>query len=246
MALPAQVYRKHFIPLESNPEIFTELIRKLGVSESLEFQDVYSLDEPQLLALIPRPVHALILVFPTTERYEKRIASEEAEAEDYNTSGADEDVVFFKQTIDNACGLYAILHAVSNGDARKYIEGGSSLSRLIDTCVTLKPSERALALEDSRELESSYESVASQGDTDAPDDPEDEVDFHYICFVKSHKNGHLFQLDGDRKRPIDLGPAGIGDDVLSESVVGVIRSMIESEGGENINFSLMALVNAQD
>lgn len=30
-------------------------------------------------------------------------------------------VVWYKQTINNACGLYAILHAVCNGDARDSI-----------------------------------------------------------------------------------------------------------------------------
>lgn len=30
-------------------------------------------------------------------------------------------VMWFRQTINNACGLYAILHAISNGEARKYI-----------------------------------------------------------------------------------------------------------------------------
>lgn len=33
----------------------------------------------------------------------------------------EEPVMWFRQTINNACGLYAILHAISNGEARKYI-----------------------------------------------------------------------------------------------------------------------------
>jgi ubiquitin carboxyl-terminal hydrolase L3 len=98
-----------------------------------------------------------------------------------------------------------------------------------------------LALEADPGLEQAYGEVALDGDTAAPDNPEDEVDYHYICFVKSHKNGHLYQLDGDRKQPIDLGTMEIGDDALSESCLHVIRSMIESEDG-NVNFSLMALV----
>ncbi|KAH8742427.1 hypothetical protein F5883DRAFT_349407, partial [Diaporthe sp. PMI_573] len=60
-------YRKHFLPLESNLDVFNRLIRFLGSSHYLEFQDVVSLDDPNLL---PRPALALILVFPTTERHE--------------------------------------------------------------------------------------------------------------------------------------------------------------------------------
>ncbi len=108
--MSANQYQKHFIPLESNPDVFTQLTHELGVSPTLRFQDVLTLDEP---ALFPRPALALILIFPTSETYETQISKEEATDE--------EDVVWFKQTINNACGLYAILHAVCNGDARNFI-----------------------------------------------------------------------------------------------------------------------------
>jgi len=116
-ALP-RIYRKHFIPLESNPELFTELVHKLGLSKSFEFQDVLSLDDPDLLAFLPRPAYALILVFPTTELYEKRVRDEDNLLQMIDEDLPDGDVLFFKQTINNACGLYAILHAVCNGEVR--------------------------------------------------------------------------------------------------------------------------------
>jgi ubiquitin carboxyl-terminal hydrolase L3 len=73
-------YRKHFIPLESNPDVFTDLIHKLGVSATLSFRDVLTLDEPDLL---PRPAIALILIFPTSEAYESQKAKEEAKRDEY-------------------------------------------------------------------------------------------------------------------------------------------------------------------
>lgn len=85
--------------------------------------------------------------------------------------------------------------------------------------------------------------MARIGDTEAPANAQDEVDYHYICFIKSHENGHVYQLDGDRKQPIDLGPMAVDEDVLSDKCLDVIRSMIASEEG-NMNFSLMALVPA--
>jgi ubiquitin carboxyl-terminal hydrolase L3 len=117
MELPSkssQPYRKHFIPLESNPEVFTTLIHKLGVSKSLEFQDVLSLDNLDLVAFLPRPACALVLVFPATEQYDARVTEEDSQVEEGQPCC---DVLFFKQTINNACGLYAILHAVCNGEA---------------------------------------------------------------------------------------------------------------------------------
>ncbi len=114
-------YRKHFLPLESNPTLFTQLIHQLGFSSSFAFHDVLSVDDPDLLALIPRPVLALILVFPTSVWYEEQKEREEGSQDDYDASGDGEEVVWFRQTINNACGLYGILHAVTNGDSRDNI-----------------------------------------------------------------------------------------------------------------------------
>ena len=111
-------YRKHYVPLESNPDVFTQLIHSLGVSSCLAFQDVLAVDEPEML---PRPALALILVFPTSDAYEIQKAKEESLCQDYEGSGEGEDTIWFKQTINNACGLYSILHAVSNGDVRNFI-----------------------------------------------------------------------------------------------------------------------------
>ena len=117
-SMSANRYRKHFIPLESNPDVFTQLIHELGVSANLSFQDVLTLDEP---ALFPRPALALILIFPTSETYETQKSKEEAMYAEYTGRTDEENVVWFKQTINNACGLYAILHAVCNGDAKSFI-----------------------------------------------------------------------------------------------------------------------------
>jgi ubiquitin carboxyl-terminal hydrolase L3 len=112
-----KTYRKHYIPLESNPEVFTKLVNLLGVR--LAFHDVYSL-EPEMLAFIPRPALALVLVFPTSDTYEQAKATDEANRQAYTGYGDDE-IIWYQQTINNACGLYGILHAVSNGPARPFI-----------------------------------------------------------------------------------------------------------------------------
>ncbi|OCL13170.1 ubiquitin carboxyl-terminal hydrolase [Glonium stellatum] len=235
------VYRKHFIPLESNPELFTELIHELGVLPSLSFQDVLSLDDPELLGFVARPAFALILVFPTTNVYERQKTTEEAMQDEYQGSGNGEDVVWFKQTINNACGLYGILHAVCNGASRDHIASNSILSDLLKESLPLQPDARAKILEDSEEVESAYTAVARQGDSEVPEDPEDEVDFHYVCFVRSSKSGHVYELDGDRKGPIDRGEFKGADDMLCEDCLNLVREFVTKEK-DNLNFSLMALV----
>lgn len=85
-------YSKHCIPLECNPDIFTELIHQLGVSRNIIFQDVFSLD-PDIISLVPRPVLALIFVFPTPEVYEAEKAVGESMRPHYEGSGEAEDCV---------------------------------------------------------------------------------------------------------------------------------------------------------
>ena len=122
---------------------------------------------------------------------------------------------------------------------------GSIIDGLLKSVTPLKPEERALALEGSKELAEAYASVARKGSTEAPD-ADSQVNHHYIGFVKSHKDGHLYHLDGDRKRPVDLGQLGPEEDVLGEGAFKVVREMIASFGGENLGFSLMALVEELD
>lgn len=61
-----------------------------------------------LLATIRRPVHALILVLPPFPTYEKQ---QKDEREALTTKYEDGEPMWLKQTINNACGLYAILHS---------------------------------------------------------------------------------------------------------------------------------------
>lgn len=99
----------------------TSLVHNLGVSHKLAFHDVFSIDDPDLLAFVPRPAYALLLVFPVSRTYEKARVEEDANRPAYSGAGPDEEVMWFKQTIRNACGLIGLLHGVANGEARKFI-----------------------------------------------------------------------------------------------------------------------------
>lgn len=118
-----------FIPLEANPQLMTTLIHKLGVSDALEMHDVYSLTDPDLLAFIPRPALALLLVFPVSAVYESQRMAEDSLVDEYKGKGDTEPVLWWPQTIRNACGLMGLLHAVTNGNARGFIRTYCSLPR---------------------------------------------------------------------------------------------------------------------
>ncbi|KAJ7121021.1 hypothetical protein C8R44DRAFT_623086 [Mycena epipterygia] len=239
----------HFIPLESDPSIFTELIKTLGI-RGLEFRDVFSLDLADLIPIgclpLPEPIYALILIFPVTETYEDELSAAKRLARSqgalYTGCGTDEPVVWFEQTIHNACGLYAILHAVSNlgSAARTCIDTESLLDNLLESCIPLDPTGRAAALEASEGIAGAYHRAATQGGTAVPN-AEDEVYFHYVCFVKSPLNGHVYEMDGDRNGPLDRDGTLEGDRDILSGGLKLAKSFIQSG---NPHFQLMALVPA--
>ncbi|KAK0637328.1 ubiquitin carboxyl-terminal hydrolase, family 1 [Bombardia bombarda] len=237
--------RPAFIPLEANPTLMTSLLRNLGMSPALALHDVYSLTSPELLAFIPRPALALLLVFPVSPTYESYRLAEDATLPAYTGSGPSEPVLWFKQTIRNACGLMGLLHAVSNGPARGFVQGGSDLEKLIERAVPLGVEERSELLETDPALASAHEKAASQGDTAAPA-AEDDVDLHYVCFVKT-EDGRLWEMDGSRKGPLERGVLGEGEDVLSERALALGPGrFLEREVGGDLRFSCVALAGSLD
>jgi ubiquitin carboxyl-terminal hydrolase L3 len=221
----------------------TSLSRELGLSKSLQFHEVYSLDEPSLLEFLPRPAVALLLVFPVTSTFEKFRADEDAGREAYSGSGDAEPVIWFKQTIGNACGLIGLLHALSNGAARTNIEEGSDLDNLLKQAIPLAPLDRAELLYNSPTLEAAHAGAASRGDTEAPP-AETDIDLHFVAFVKD-KEGNLWEMDGSRKGPLKRGFLGPEDDVLSEKGQELgVKSFLKREeaaGGGELRFSVIML-----
>ena len=47
-------------PLESNPEIFTDYLHKIGLSPAYAIGEVFGFEE-DLLAFLPQPVYAIIV-----------------------------------------------------------------------------------------------------------------------------------------------------------------------------------------
>lgn len=226
----------------------SHLVHQLGLPKSLGFTDVFSITEPDLLAFVPRPSHALLLVFPVSKTYEAARISEDRDLPEYTGSGAAEPVMWFKQTIRNACGLIGLLHAVSNGEPRRHILPGSDLEKLLDDAVDLTPERRADLLYESQALESAHADAARLGDTRAPGAEED-VDLHFVAFVKG-VDGRLWELDGRRRGPLDRGVLGEDEDALSERALelGVKRFLdVEAKGGNpDLRFSLVSLGSVFD
>ncbi|KAL1925729.1 uncharacterized protein VTP21DRAFT_612 [Calcarisporiella thermophila] len=225
-----------WLPLESNPQVMNEYVYKLGISKEWAYTDIWGLDE-ELLDLLPQPVIAVIMLFPVTEKY-LAYRRQEDERIGQQASALSHDIVFFKQTISNACGTMGLLHSIANNDNVLGIEEGSPLDNILKKCKTLTPEERAKALEEDDELAQVHMESAQEGQTKPPN-IEDEVDLHFVCFVE--KDGHIFELDGARPGPIDHGEC---TDLLHGSVK-VVREYIERDP-ERHQFTLIALAPNQE
>lgn len=79
--------------------------------------------------------------------------------------------------------------------------------------------------------------AALQADSIAPTNPKDKS--HFECFVKSHKRGHIYELDGDKKGQVDKGVVlGPEEDNLTVWVLIVAKEFIQRERDENLTFGV--------
>lgn len=227
--------------LENNPEVMTGLATELGLSPELQFYDVYSLDEPELLTHIPRPALALLVIIPLTPAWDRDRRAEDAGKGDYVGSGPDEPVIWFKQTIGNACGSIGLVHCALNA-ASDFIRPGSELAEIRSRALPLQMTERAAMLYHYEPFERAHKSFESAGDTPVPVG-RDHAGQHFVAFVKAE--GKLWELEGDRKGPLERGDLAEDEDVLSpralELGLGRIIKLEKDNGGEDLRFSCIAL-----
>ncbi|OZJ06921.1 hypothetical protein BZG36_00151 [Bifiguratus adelaidae] len=231
--VPVEKAGLRWLPLEANPEVMNEFMYNLGMSKEYAFTDVYGFD-PTLLAMVPQPVLAIILCFPVTPAYEKYRLNEEAHITQFEQNVCP-DIIFYKQTISNACGTIALLQAVSNNEI--VIKTGTPLATLVEKAQPMSADERAELLESDTTLAQAHQASASTGQTAAPDINAD-VNLHFVCFIV--KENHLYELDGRKPFPINHGKC---TDLLSGGVKLVQQFMARDP--DNVQFNLIALTKAE-
>ncbi|KAN0126072.1 peptidase C12 ubiquitin carboxyl-terminal hydrolase [Lactarius tabidus] len=232
-----------WVPLESNPELFNDWAHKVGlVDTEAEFVDVYGLDE-ELLALVPKPVKALVLLFPIRGKLEELSKEEEAKFKEKGQVPIDPTVFWIKQTISNACGTIGLLHALTN--AQVMYEPGSPITQFISECLDKTPQERAKFLETTEIFAKIHAAIAASGQTAPPTNLD--TDLHFTCFVQAPEASareaeiatdkrRLLELDGRRAGPVDRGES---KDLLAD-VANYIKKYVVPNA-PSLEFSLIAL-----
>ncbi|XP_068635186.1 ubiquitin carboxyl-terminal hydrolase 3 [Aristolochia californica] len=223
---------KRWLPLEANPDVMNQFVWGLGLPvDEAEFYDVYGFDD-ELLEMVPKPVLAVIFLFPITTETEAQRQLEEEMTLTGDKKESAEKVYFMKQTVGNACGTVGILHAIGNVSSQIKLNDGSFLDRFFKSTSEMDPMERAVFLEKDRELEVAHSVAATAGDTEAPS----QVDTHFICFTCV--DGNLYELDGRKSQPILHGPSS--PDTLLQDASKVIQQMIQ-RSPNSLNFNVIAL-----
>ncbi|XP_008972288.4 ubiquitin carboxyl-terminal hydrolase isozyme L5 isoform X7 [Pan paniscus] len=215
--------------MESDPGVFTELIKGFGC-RGAQVEEIWSLEPENFEKL--KPVHGLIFLF-------KWQPGEEPAGSVVQDSRLDT-IFFAKQVINNACATQAIVSVLLNC-THQDVHLGETLSEFKEFSQSFDAAMKGLALSNSDVIRQVHNSFARQQmfEFDTKTSAKEEDAFHFVSYVPV--NGRLYELDGLREGPIDLGACN-QDDWIS-AVRPVIEKRIQKYSEGEIRFNLMAIVS---
>ena len=227
---------KKWFPLESNDSVMNKYIEGMGVDTSkVQFNEVLSMED-WALDMVPQPVHGVVMLYPIKDVQEEYRKQQEAKiaAEGQTVSP---NVKYIKQTIGNACGTIGILHALTNCD-RSVLglpDGDSYIEKFMNSTSGKSPDEVAQFLNEDDGLEATHEVAANEGQT-AQVDIDEPVNNHFVCL--SHVDGHLYELDGRKKGPVNHGKTSPA--TLLADACAVVKEYMARDP-EEVRFTIVAL-----
>ncbi|XP_024831803.1 ubiquitin carboxyl-terminal hydrolase isozyme L5 isoform X1 [Bos taurus] len=195
-----------------------------------QVEEIWSLEPENFEKL--KPVHGLIFLF-------KWQPGEEPAGSVVQDSRLDT-IFFAKQVINNACATQAIVSVLLNC-THQDVHLGETLSEFKEFSQSFDAAMKGLALSNSDVIRQVHNSFARQQmfEFDAKTAAKEEDAFHFVSYVPV--NGRLYELDGLREGPIDLGACN-QDDWIS-AVRPVIEKRIQKYSEGEIRFNLMAIVS---
>jgi ubiquitin carboxyl-terminal hydrolase L3 len=147
---------------ESNPDLMNQYAAQLGlIGDSYQFHDILGID-PELLDMVPQPAIAVLLLFPFSDAC---VVHREQERQRLEKDGqvVDPSVYFCKQTVGNACGTIAIIHALMNCRDKLQLDSDKFLAKFLTETASMSPEQRADALGKDDSIEAEHQALAEQG-----------------------------------------------------------------------------------
>ncbi|KAI8508482.1 Ubiquitin carboxyl-terminal hydrolase isozyme L3 [Branchiostoma belcheri] len=210
---------------------YSPFVKELGMPGSWSYTDVFGLDD-DLLAMVPQPCVALLLLFPINDKYEVFRKGEEERIKEAGQNITPK-LYYMKQTIGNACGTIALLHSIANN--QEAIKPEKALKTFLENTASMDPVERAAYLEKDESIKVAHESSALEGQTETPS-RDDEINLHFVALV--HKEGELYELDGRKPFPINWGKT-TPDSFLADAAK-VCKEFMNRDPDE-LHFTIVAL-----
>lgn len=208
----------------------TEFIVLVSLSfvgcEGVQVEELWSLDAEQFKNI--EPIHGLIFLF----KYVK----------DENPVGVvsdNENVFFAKQVINNACATQAILSVLLNA-SHPDVTLGPILTEFKDFVNSFDAYNKGLALSNAAQIRTVHNSFSRQTlfELDNKNAGKDDDVFHFIGYIPI--NGRLYELDGLKEGPVDLGKVESGESWL-DVVRPIIENRMQKYNEGEIHFNLMAI-----
>uniref|UniRef100_A0A336KPI1 ubiquitinyl hydrolase 1 n=1 Tax=Culicoides sonorensis TaxID=179676 RepID=A0A336KPI1_CULSO len=211
--------------IESDPGVFSELIREFGC-EGVQVEELWSLDADQFKNI--EPIHGLIFLFKWVK-----------DDEPVGVIRDDENIFFAKQVINNACATQAILSILLNA-SHPDVTLGPVLTEFKDFVSSFDAYNKGLALSNAAQIRTVHNSFSRQTlfELDNKNAGKDDDVFHFIGYIPI--NGRLYELDGLKEGPIDLGAVGDGQSWL-DVVRPIIEKRMQKYNEGEIHFNLMAI-----
>ncbi|KAL1502338.1 hypothetical protein ABEB36_007493 [Hypothenemus hampei] len=216
--------------IESDPGVFTELIREFGCSGA-QVEELWSLEDVQFESL--KPIHGLIFLFKWT--------NDTSEPSGSIVQDSRLDKIFFaKQVIENACATQAILSVLLNC-RHPDIKLGATLTEMKEFCQGFDAVMKGLTISNSQVISSVHNSFARHQIFEFEPDASKKRDdvYHFISYVPI--DGRLYELDGLKAGPIDLGPIPPNTE-WTDVVKPIIEKRMKRYSEGEIHFNLMAVV----
>ncbi|XP_077013392.1 ubiquitin carboxyl-terminal hydrolase isozyme L5 isoform X5 [Tamandua tetradactyla] len=250
--------------MESDPGVFTELIKGFGC-RGAQVEEIWSLEPENFEKL--KPVHGLIFLFkwqPGEEPAGSVVQDSRLDTIFFAKQDSNKIICDFKgnasdishlgyyflwhfflldilfQVINNACATQAIVSVLLNC-THQDVHLGETLSEFKEFSQSFDAAMKGLALSNSDVIRQVHNSFARQQmfEFDAKTSAKEEDAFHFVSYVPV--NGRLYELDGLREGPIDLGVCNQDDWI--NAVRPVIEKRIQKYSEGEIRFNLMAIVS---
>ena len=212
--------------IESDPGVFTELIKNLGVKD-VQVEEILDMD---ILENENEPVYGLIFLF----KYMKNSGYTPNVLEYY-----DKDLFFAKQVIENACATQAILGILMNNSDK--IDIGPTLNELKTFTNDMDPLMKGESISNSEKIKIEHNKFARPEPfvfTKEKAQDGDDV-FHFVSYI--HFKNAIYEIDGLRE-----GPILIEKDVKFEEWIKKVKPSLQKRislySNNEIKFNLLAVI----